>query len=272
MEVNSPVSDGCPIESRDGLSLYIASMRIPNVGNDIFAADRASKSEPFGEPKHLDAPVNSDANDFCPTPIYGSYLLFVSERSGPETCDAGPGRGDMYIVRRNAAFGWGEPRHLGCVERGTGPNSVGAKFSPSLVTTGEGTVLDFRAPSPATTTFYQSRLRTDGDVCAAHPGRGGEHGIRRPHAELRPDGLEMVFSSLRRADANGTPSIGNFDVYVSRRSRAEEAVVTSGQSGRGVNGPGSETRATLSWDGRRLYFGRDGDIYSSTRRLVPYWQ
>ena len=95
LEVNSPVSDGCPIESRDGLSLYIASMRIPNVGNDIFAADRASKSEPFGEPKHLDAPVNSDANDFCPTPIDGSYLLFVSERSGQETCDAGPGRGDM---------------------------------------------------------------------------------------------------------------------------------------------------------------------------------
>ena len=61
--------------------------------------------------------------------------MFVSERPGPETCNAGPGRGDMYIVRRNAAFGWGEPQHLGCVETGTGPNSAGADFSPSLVTT-----------------------------------------------------------------------------------------------------------------------------------------
>ena len=69
LEVNSPVSDGCPIESRDGLSLYIASMRIPGAGNDIFAADRASKSEPFGEPKHLDAPVNSDYNDSV-RPLY----------------------------------------------------------------------------------------------------------------------------------------------------------------------------------------------------------
>jgi hypothetical protein len=35
--------------------------------------------------------------------------------------------------------------------------------------------------------------------------------------------------------------------------------------GDNVNTPGSETRATMSWDGRRLYFGRDGDIYTSSR-------
>jgi WD40-like Beta Propeller Repeat len=272
LEVNSPVSDGCPIESRDGLSLYIASMRIPNVGNDIFAADRASKSEPFGEPKHLDAPVNSDANDFCPTPIYGSYLLFVSERSGPETCDAGPGRGDMYIVRRNAAFGWGEPRHLGCVERGTGPNSAGAEFSPSLVTTAEGTVLYFSSTVTGNHDIYQSRLRTDGTFAPPTPVEAvnTEFDDRMPN--VRSDGLEMVFSSLRPADSNGTPSIGNFDVYVSRRSSTRKPWSPPVNLGRAVNSPGSETRATLSWDGRRLYFGRDGDIYSSTRRAVPPWQ
>src|SRR5262245_34085725 len=77
--VNSAAPDGCPIESRDGLSLYIASSRTGTLGgNDIWAADRASKSEPFGEPQNLGGPVNTDANDFCPTPVYGSYLLFVS--------------------------------------------------------------------------------------------------------------------------------------------------------------------------------------------------
>jgi hypothetical protein len=127
VEVNSPVADGCPIESRDGLSLYIASMRPGGMlGNDIWAADRATKDAPFGAPVNLGAPVNTDANDFCPTPIHGSYMLFVSERSGPETCNAGPGRGDIYIVRRNAVVGWGEPRHLGCAETGTGPNTSGA--------------------------------------------------------------------------------------------------------------------------------------------------
>ena len=265
IEVNSPASDGCPIESRDGLSLYIASMRIAGVGNDIFASDRASKSVRFGEPKHLDAPVNSAANDFCPTPIYGSYLLFVSDRPGPETCNAGPGRGDMYIVRRNAAFGWGQPRHLGCVESGTGPNSAGAEFSPSLVTTAEDTFLYFSSDVMGNQDIYQSRMRRDGTFAPPTPvdAVNTEFDDRMPN--VRSDGLEMVFSSLRPTDANGTPSIGNFDVYVSRRSSTRKRWSSPINLGPAVNSPGSETRASLSWDGRRLYFGRDGDIYSSTR-------
>ncbi|MGE4057080.1 MAG: hypothetical protein AB7F99_20025 [Vicinamibacterales bacterium] len=267
--VNSPASDGCPIESRDGLSLYIASMRIAGVGNDIFAADRASQTEPFGEPKHLDAPVNSDANDFCPTPIYGSYLLFVSERTGPETCNAGPGRGDMYVVRRNAASGWGEPRHLGCVENGTGPNSEGAEFSPSLVTTAEGTFLYFSSTATGDHDIYQSRMRRDGTWAPPAPvvAVNTEFDDRMPN--VRSDGLEMVFSSLRPVDANGTPTSGGFDVYVSRRSSTRKPWSPPINLGPAVNGPGSETRATISWDGRRLYFGRDGDIFASARQPIP---
>ncbi len=272
VEVNSPMSDGCPIESRDGLSLYIASTRIPGVGNDIFAADRAGKDEQFGEPRHLDAPVNTTANDFCPTPIYGSYLLFVSERPGPETCNAGPGSGDMYIVRRNAASGWGDPRHLGCIETGTGPNSAGAEFSPSLVTTAEGTFLYFSSTLTGNHDIYQSRMRNDGTFAPPEPVEevNTEFDDRMPN--VRSDGLEMVFSSLRPADANGTPSIGSFDVYVSRRSSTRKRWSPPVNVGQAVNSPGSETRPTISWDGRRLYFGRDGDIYSSTRRHAPYWQ
>jgi len=271
VEVNSPASDGCPIESRDGLSLYIASTRIPGVGNDIFAADRASKAEPFGEATHLDAPVNTDANDFCPTPIYGSYLLFVSERPGPETCHAGPGGGDMYLERRNAAIGWGEPQHLGCIETGTGPNSTGAEFSPSLVTTAEGTILYFSSTVNGNHDIYQSRMKSDGTFAPPRPVDevNTEFDDRMPN--VRSDGLEMVFSSLRPTDAKGMQSIGNFDVYVSRRSSIRKRWSPPVNLGRAVNTPGSETRATISWDGRRLYFGRDGDIYSSTRRLVPYW-
>src|ERR1700741_1516309 len=78
-EVNSAAADGCPIESRDGLSLYIASTRPGGQGgNDIWAADRANKKSAFAAPVNLGAPVNTSANDFCPTPIDGNYLLFVS--------------------------------------------------------------------------------------------------------------------------------------------------------------------------------------------------
>ena len=266
-EVNSPdAADGCPIESRDGLSLYIASMRAGGLGgNDLWAADRASKNEPFGAPKNLGAPVNTTANDFCPTPIQGSYLLFVSERPGADTCNSGPGRGDIYIVRRNAAFGWGTPRNLGCVETGTGPNSAGAEFSPSLVTTAEGTFLYFSSTASGNHDIYRSQRRRDGSFAPPEPVRelNTEFDDRMPNVSA--DGLEIVFSSNRPVDAEGNPTFGSFDVFTATRHSVRQRWSEPVNLGPNVNTPGSETRSTLSWDGERLYFGRDGDIYSSTR-------
>lgn len=264
--VNSPQPDGCPIESRDGLSLYIASSRPGTLGgNDIWAADRSSKDEAFGAPTNLGVPVNSPANDFCPTPIQGSYLMFVSERPGGGTCGAGPGLGDIYIIRRNAAFGWGEPRHLGCVETGTGPNSAGAEFSPSLVTTAEGTFLYFSSTASGNHDIYRSRRHHDGTFGPPTPVSelNTEFDDRMPNVSA--DGLEIVFSSNRLLDAQGNTAFGSFDVYVSRRSSTRQKWSAPVNLGSNVNTAGSETRSTLSWDGRRLYFGRDGDIYSSTR-------
>jgi hypothetical protein len=46
-EVNSSAADGCPIETADGLSLLLASMRAGGLGgNDIYAADRDSLTSP----------------------------------------------------------------------------------------------------------------------------------------------------------------------------------------------------------------------------------
>jgi hypothetical protein len=270
VEVNSPAADGCPIESRDGLSLYLASMRPDGMlGNDIWAADRASKDAPFSEPVNLGAPVNTDANDFCPTPIDGSYLLFVSERPGPETCKAGPGSGDIYIVRRNAAAGWGQPQHLGCAENGTGPNTSKAEFSPSLVTTDEGTYLYFSSTIGSSHDIYQSRLGHDGRFGPPVAVRelNTEFDDRMPN--VRSDGLEVVFSSTRPTDARGAAAFGGFDVYVSRRTSTKKRWSAPINLGPNVNTAGGETRSSLSWDGKRLYFGRDGDIYSSTRSRVP---
>jgi hypothetical protein len=39
--------------------------------------------------------------------------------------------------------------------------------------------------------------------------------------------------------------------------------------GGNVNTLGNETRASLSGDGHRLHFGRDGDVYVSERSTVP---
>ena len=41
---------------------------------------------------------------------------------------------------------------------------------------------------------------------------------------------------------------------------------SSDSVGAAVNTSGVEQRATLSHDGKRLYFGRDGDIFVSERK------
>ena len=269
-EVNDPaVPDGCPIESRDGLSLYIASSRTGTLGaNDVWAADRASKSEPFGQPQNLGAPVNSAAADFCPTPIYGNYLMFVSERPGPETCGAGPGLGDIYIIRRNAAFGWGEPQHLGCIENGTGPNSAGAEFSPSLVELPDGVYLYFSSTVSGNHDIYRSKRGADGKYGPPSPVTelNTEFDDRMPN--VRSDGLEIVFSSTRPTDARGNASFGSFDVFVAKRSSTTKPFSAPVNLGSRINTAGSETRSTISWDHRRLYFGRDGEIQSASRRRL----
>lgn len=268
-EVNSSAGDGCPIESRDGLSLYIASTRTGTLGfNDIWAADRASTDEAFSEPQNLGEPVNSGAHDYCPTPIYGSWLLFVSERPelpGAATCNTRPGSGDIYMIRRNAAFGWGQPIHLGCLETGTGPNTNGAEFSPSLVDTREGTFLYFSSTVSGNHDIYRSKRQHDGSFGPPEPvvELNTEYDDRMPN--ISSDGLEIVFSSTRPTDANGNATFGSFDVYVATRESTRKPFSAPINLGDNVNSAGSETRPSISWDLKRLYFGRDGDIYSSSR-------
>jgi hypothetical protein len=84
---------------------------------------------------------------------------------------------------------------------------------------------------------------------------------------VRADGLEIVFVSLRPTDATGAAA-NNFDIYVSRRSSTRKPWSPPVNLGDRVNTTFSETRPSLSWDGERLYFGRNGDIYSSTRTRV----
>src|SRR5690606_24722249 len=94
---------------------------------------------------------------FCPTPVRGRSLLFVSTRGGEDVC----GDGDMYVSRQSPAGGWSEPVNLGCAP--SGPNTSGGERSPSLVETPYGTFLFY---STNGTTGHQdihvSRMRQDG--------------------------------------------------------------------------------------------------------------
>lgn len=260
--INSPQADGCPIESPDGLSLFIASTRPGAVGgatdpNDIWVAHRDSKAGAWSAPEHLPPPVNSAAADFCPTPLNGNWLLFVSTRVIPGvSC----GAGDMYITRNNPAHGWETPVNLGC--NPTGPNFAGGEFSPSLVETDQGVLLYYSSSGASPTDdqdIYVSTMAADGTFGPGALVAELNTAANDQMPNVSRDGLEMVFATDRPGTAGG------MDIYASTRASTADAWSNPVNLGGNVNTSAAETRPSLSGDGERLHFGRLGEIYVSTR-------
>ncbi len=72
---------GCPIESRDGAFLYTAAGTAGTNGLDIWAFKRNALLDTYDSRTKLIDPVSRDgANDFCPTPLMGDWLMFVTTR------------------------------------------------------------------------------------------------------------------------------------------------------------------------------------------------
>ena len=259
--INSPQADGCPIESPKGLDLYFASTRPGAVGgdgdaNDIWRVHRDALDAPWGTPEHLPAPVNSAAADFCPTPLSADRLYFVSARAG--YC----GAGDIFRTREHPVAGWLDPEHLGCNATGGGPNFAGGEFSPSVVETNGGTLLFFSSPGADGGTdqdLYVSEMRSDGSFAPASIIAELSTAANDQMPNVSRDGLEMVFASDRGGGQ------GAMDVWISTRGSTDDPWSAPVNAGTGVNTAAAETRPSLSGDGRRLHFGRLGDIWVSAR-------
>jgi hypothetical protein len=261
-ELNTPLQDGCPIQSPNGLSLYQASNRPGGEGGlDIWVAHRESTDDPWGAPENLGAPVNSAADDFCPTPIQGGGLFFVSREANPGSC----GQGDIYFTRKNPVKGWAEPRNLGCAPNG--PNTALDEQGPSYVENDDQGYLFFSSSSAVVA----------GDIYMSPRLTGWNFGGSSPVAELnvptandiqpnvRKDGLEVVFSSNR---AGG---LGAQDIWASTRDSFSAPWSAPVNLGTAINTAAAESRPSLSRNARQLLFGRSpgpegiGDIYVSTR-------
>jgi hypothetical protein len=272
--VNTTAQDGCPIQSPDGLSLYIASNRSGGAGAlDLWVAGRSGADEPWGDPVNLnDAPgadLNTGADEFCPTPVRGNGLFFVRR---PSAC----GLGDIYFTRFNPEHGWSEPERLACAPEG--PNTALDEMGPSYVDAGGGARLYFSSSRSAAQGGF-----VPGDIFVSSIGAGGTFGPAELVAELsdpaandiqpnvRKNGRELVFSSNR---AGGK---GSQDIWFATRENGGDAwsqpinLVNLGDPSQQVNTSESETRPSLSWGGETLYFGRapaaggPGDVYVTTR-------
>ncbi len=262
--VNDPVAaDGCPIESPDGKALFFASVRGPGGDNDIWMATRPDLGANFGEPTMLPAPINTDSQEFCPTPLDGGALLFVSTRVGTDAYGtAACGLGDIYLTHRDgSAQGWAEPRNLGCAPNG--PNGVGMEYGPSLVHTPRGGFLYFSSGAAAvgagTQDIYVSKMSSEMRFGSPSAVADLNTGFDDFMPNVSRDGREIVFASSRPGGQ------GASDIYTA------SAVGYSGKwrdpvnLGPSVNTAGGESRPSLSADGQRLYFGRNGDIFVSQR-------
>jgi len=261
-ELNTPFLEGCPIQSPDGLSLYMASNRPGGQGLlDIWVARRGSTSAPFGAPENLGPPVNSAADDFCPTPIRGGGLFFVSREALPGSC----GLGDIYFTRFNPVHGWSEPVHLACAPQG--PNSALDEQGPSYVEVDGKALLYFSRSSPSVPgEIFVSRRLADGSFGPATPvAELNDATANDIQPNVRKDGHELVFSSNR----SGT--LGGQDVWVSTRDSVHDPWSAPVNLGEAVNTDAAETRPSLSWDAQTLLFGRSpgpegmSDIYVATR-------
>jgi WD40-like Beta Propeller Repeat len=268
---NGAALDGCPFVSRDGKTFYMASNRPGGLGGiDIWVSTRESVNDAWGAPVNVGAPVNSPANDFCPTIARDGHLFyFVSNRAG------GCGGDDIYVTRLQPD-GWDTPENLGCQV-----NSPANEASPfPLPERGSGPVLYFSsnrlggfAADPIGATVGDSDLY----VSESHEGvfgpaqlvPGANSAAEDGQPNVRRDGLELFFFSTRPG------TLGMADIYSATRTSTSDAWSTPINLGPNVNSAAAETRPSLSWDGTTLYFGstRAGgegstDIYVTTRERL----
>lgn len=203
--------------------------------------------ESVGVPVNLGPQINTEHNEFCPSPQGRGRFMFVSNRPG------GCGLGDIYVTRLTLRRGWRPPENLGCTI-----NSAAEEAGP------------VRAGGA----LYFSSTRTGNSDIYASPAFGPWIGLPNPVAELnsawddsrpfvRPDGKEIVF------DSNRPGGLGSTDVWAARRRHPWRAWSQPMNLGPAVNSPVAETRPSLSSDGTVLYFGstrgESQDVFSSTR-------
>ena len=259
--LNSPYLDGCPILSRDGLHLYFASNRPGGLGGiDIWTAARSTPGGPFGAPVNVGRPINSEYNDFCPSPLRdGHGFMFVSTRPG------GCGGGDIYLTRGHPELGWLAPVNLGCQV-----NSAADEAGPvlSFAEPGPPTLYfsSTRAGGPGGSDLYLSRMTDVWTFGSAEPVPGLNSAANDGQPSVHRDGLELVFFSDRPGGEGGR------DIWSASRDTTVSYWSPPVNLGPDVNSVDNESRPSLSWDGKSLLFGSDrpggdggADIYYTTR-------
>ena len=250
--VNTPAVDGCASHSPDGLTIIFNSNRGGN--QDLYMAKRSSTDAGFGAPVRLPAPVNTSANEACPTIATGNRLYFSSDRTDPGY--------DIYVTK-HGPNGWSEPANLGPNINRDGYLDESAAFYED----GDHQVMLFSSRSPGDDVgkIYQS---VDGGPRSLV--QGGPHSSasdNRP--SVTRDGLTIFFDSTR------TGSLGGPDLYYATRSSTSKPFGSAIHLQQ-LSSPAFDARANISKDGSFITFSsnRSGsespapDIWFASREKI----
>lgn len=222
--VNTPAVDGCASHSPDGLTLVFNSNRTGN--HNLYIAERSSVTEGFGGPVALPAPVNTSANEVCPTIANGKRIYFSSDRDDPAY--------DLYVTR-SGPKGWSAPTRLGPNINTNGTLDEVAAFYED----DQGReVMIFTKRTGAVGKLYQS---IDGGPASLV--QGGPHSSASDlRASVTHNGRTIFWDSTRSG------SLGGPDIWYATRSS------TSDTWGQAIHLPelssaGLDLRPFISWDG-----------------------
>ena len=225
--LNTPAVDGCASHSKDGLTLVFNSNRTGN--HNLYMAVRSSVTEGFGGPVALPAPVNTSANEACPTIANGKRIYFSSDRDDSAY--------DLYVTRLGPK-GWSVPARLGPNINTNGTLDEVAAFYED----DEGReVMIFTRRVGAAGKLYQS---IDGGPATLV--QGGPHSSASDlRASVTHDGRTIFWDSTRAG------SLGGPDIWYATRSN------TSEPWGQAIHLPelssaGLDLRPFVNWDGNFL--------------------
>lgn len=184
--------DADPFITADGRQLYFISDRPvddkPKEDMDIWVMDWIQGGD-WGEPRNLDAPVNTTASEWFPTVAASGTLYFGSSRPG------GHAKTDLYRARRKGDK-FAEPENLG-----PSVNSAADEFEPCVAA--DESFLIFMA-------LGRPDSLGGGDLYISYqkegkwsPAKNVGPKVNRPALEISPylsaDGKYFFFSSARRA-------------------------------------------------------------------------
>jgi WD40-like Beta Propeller Repeat len=205
--INTSFGEQQPTLSRDGLTLYFASNRPTDPGDEVdyniwvaqrTCTDTADAACVWKAPAVLGAAINGPYFDITPALSRDEHYLFYSSQRARDNCSSAPCDRDLWVSYRDDVhddFAWQEPVNLGA-----GVNGPGEDLAPSyFANEDEGLPqLYFTRGLLADADLYVSQMQTDGSWGPASPiAELNMPGITEARPSLTANGLEIYFGSTR---------------------------------------------------------------------------